>query len=85
MIDYRVSHGLDETHQRTPSKGRSAAILHDSVIHSTNGASYDSHREAGKKEEALKGLRKGRIPYAAVAREDTQTHNLEFDGAQSFS
>ena len=35
-----------------------------------------SHREAGKKEQALKGLRKGRIPYAAVAWEDAHTHNL---------
>ena len=61
-------------------------ILHDSAIQSTKGASYDSlwqanarraersHRKAGKKEEALKGLRKGRIPYAAVAWEDTHTH-----------
>jgi len=30
----------------------------------------------GKKEEALKGLRKGRISYAAVARGHPHTHNL---------
>ena len=77
----------DETSPCRRAKG--SHILHDSVIHSTNGASYDSlwqanarraersHREAEKKEEALKGLRKGRISRAAVARGHPHTHTLE--------
>jgi len=42
----------------------------------TPGRAERSHREAGKKEEALKGLRKGRISYAAVARGHPHTHSL---------
>ena len=42
----------------------------------TPGRAEHSHRKVGQKEEALKGLRKGRISYAAVARGHPHTHNL---------
>ena len=64
-------------------------ILHNSVIHSTKGASYyslwqanarraeRSHRGARKKKEALKGLRKRCILYAAVAPGHPHAHSPE--------